>query len=595
MLSLLHLQNFRGFEDHKIRFKRRTIIVGKNNAGKSTIVEALRLVSIVLRRYRTLPLKAPPRWLDLGKWDRGISPSTQGLQLASGPLFHRYGEAPAIIHAKFEDGTAIKIYVGPDADIHALLFDSHGRRVIDKRYLEMSGLGVMAAIGPLQPEKKELNEAYIRSNLDGIRSSLHFRNQLQLYREEYFSSFRKTAEAGWTSLQIKSLESASDPRDPSSSTLALIVRDGDFSGEVDSMGHGLQMWLQMSWFLARTQSDASIVLDEPDVYMHADMQRRLMRSLRSDPKRQVIIATHSTEIMAEAEPEDILIVDRRQSESRFAQSLPGVQSVVEAIGSVHNIALARLASARSFLLVEGTDVQLLKRFQNTLFPFSSLPIDTIPSLDIKGWSGWFQAVGTARLLKNESGDTIHTYCILDSDYRTFEKIKERQDEAAKLGIRLHVWEQKEIENYLLVPSAIQRLIASKARSKAKVPSLAQVESALDSMAEARKEEVVAGWADEFFAQNRGAGVGAATKQANRLVKQRWAETNKLHSVCGSSLLSDLSGWSKKQFGVSISDVALAREIRADEMSSELVATLTSIEHHEPFPASTRDEPDGVRP
>ena len=587
MITSLQIQNFRGFDDHTLKFRHRTIIVGKNNAGKSTIVEALRLVSIVVRRYKNLPMVSPPRWLDLGKWDRGISPSTQGLQLASGPLFHRYGNAPAIISAKFENGTAVKVYVGPEAEVHALLFDAKGRRANDKRNLDIPSLGVMAAIGPLQPEKKELNETYVRSNMDGMRSSLHFRNQLQLYRTEFFAVFRKIAETGWTSLQVKNLESASNPNDTLKTTLALIVRDGDFSAEVDSMGHGLQMWLQMAWFLARTQTDATIVLDEPDVYMHADMQRRLIRLLRVDTTRQVIIATHSTEIMAEAEPEDILLVDRRRSESSFAHSLPGVQSIVEAIGSVHNIALARLASARSFLLVEGSDMQLLKRFQNTLFPSSTLPIDTIPSMDIKGWSGWFQAVGTARMLKNESGDTIHAYCILDSDYHTDEQIEGRYRDAAKIGIRLHIWQRKEIENYLLEASAIQRLIEGKVNAKATAPTIEEVAAALERMAEARKEEVQGAWADEFHSQNRASGVGTATKHANQLLQKHWNGPGKIHRACGTSLLSDLSAWSKKEFGVSISDIALARELRANEMATELVAVLTAIEQHESFPTRSR--------
>lgn len=583
MVVSLQIRNFRGFDDHTLPFKRRTIVVGKNNAGKSTIVEALRLVSIVVRRYKNLPMVSPPRWLDLGKWERGISPSTQGLQIASGPLFYRYGNAPAMILAKFANGTAVKVYVGPDAEVHALLFDAKGRRANEKRNLDIPGLGVMAAIGPLQPERKELNETYVRSNMDGMRSSLHFRNQLHLYRTEFFDAFRRIAETGWTSLQVKSLETASNLNDTLKATLALIVRDGDFSAEVDSMGHGLQMWLQMAWFLARTQKEATIVLDEPDVYMHADMQRRLMRLLRTDTAHQVIIATHSTEIMAEAEPEDILLVDRRNSESRFAHSLPGVQSVVEAIGSVHNIALARLASARSFLLVEGSDVQLLKRFQNTLFPSSTLPIDTIPSMDIKGWSGWFQAVGTARMLKNESGDTIHTYCILDPDYRTPDQIAERYRDAAKTGIRLYIWKRKEIENYLLEAPAIQRLIEAKMSVKMTAPTVEDVAAMLEHMAEARKDEVQGAFANEFYSQNRSAGVGTASTYATRLLQQRWNGPDKIHCVCGTSLLSDLSAWSKKAFGVSLSDIALAREVRASEMAPELIEVLTAIEQHESFP------------
>ena len=48
MIKELRLENFRGFDDHRIPFNPRTIVVvGKNNAGKSTIVEALRLVALI--------------------------------------------------------------------------------------------------------------------------------------------------------------------------------------------------------------------------------------------------------------------------------------------------------------------------------------------------------------------------------------------------------------------------------------------------------------------------------------------------------------------------------------------------------------------
>jgi hypothetical protein len=115
------------------------------------------------------------------------------------------------------------------------------------------------------------------------------------------------------------------------------------------------------------------------------------------------------------------------------------------------------------------------------------------------------------------------------------------------------------------------------------------------MAEARKEEVVEAWTNEFHAQDKAAGAGAATRQTNLVLRQRWTSVDKIHCVCGSSLLSDLSAWSKKEFGVSISDIALARELRQSEMAPELVGVLTAIERHDPFPASARAKARAVHP
>jgi predicted ATPase len=105
-----------------------------------------------------------------------------------------------------------------------------------------------------------------------------------------------------------------------------MVQDYDFVSEVGWMGHGLQMWLQIMWFLARVSESETIILDEPDVYMHPDLQRKLIRFLIGRYK-QVIIATHSVEIIAEVEPENILIIDKQKRRSNYANKLPSVQKI----------------------------------------------------------------------------------------------------------------------------------------------------------------------------------------------------------------------------------------------------------------------------
>ena len=102
-----------------------------------------------------------------------------------------------------------------------------------------------------------------------------------------------------------------------------------------------------------------VILDEPDVYMHADLQRRLIRTVKGRHP-QVIIATHSVEIMDEVDPADVLVIDRDRRKARFAADIPAVQDVVAALGGVHNIQLARLWNAKRCLFVEGDDVRILR-------------------------------------------------------------------------------------------------------------------------------------------------------------------------------------------------------------------------------------------
>ena len=60
-----------------------------------------------------------------------------------------------------------------------------------------------------------------------------------------------------------------------------------------------------------------------------------------------------------------------------------MQLLIDQMG-VHNIHLARLWSARKFLLVEGKDISLLKRFHSVLYPDAELPLDAILTLPIGG-------------------------------------------------------------------------------------------------------------------------------------------------------------------------------------------------------------------
>jgi len=73
MLLELRLKNFRSFEDHVVPLRPTTLVVGRNNAGKSSLVEALRLLSLVTTRFRALGYHEGPVWGGIPKRDYGVS------------------------------------------------------------------------------------------------------------------------------------------------------------------------------------------------------------------------------------------------------------------------------------------------------------------------------------------------------------------------------------------------------------------------------------------------------------------------------------------------------------------------------------------
>jgi energy-coupling factor transporter ATP-binding protein EcfA2 len=555
-------------------------IVGRNNAGKSTVIEALRLVSTVANRYRGLNYAQAPPWTPVPKSVRGVSPSIGGMEINFDSAFHRYSDPPSIITATFSTGNVIDVYVGPERRIFATVKDEDGR-IIDGRSLArqvpLPTINTLPQVGPVRHEEFMLGQSYVRSNLSSSLAPLHFRNQLHLLRDSYVD-FKELAERTWPGLEIRELVhdapgSAPDLR------LFMYVRDGDFVAEVGSVGHGLQMWLQTMWFLARASSDSTVILDEPDVYMHADLQRRLIRLVK-DRYHQVVIATHSIEIMYELRPEQILVIDRSLPESRFANSLPGVQNIIDHIGGVQNIQLARLWSNKKCLFVEGKDVDLLSCFHDRLYASSHEPIAALPHIAIGGRGGWNIVLGSRQFLRRAGGEEIIVYCILDRDYYPQEEVAKRMKEATENGMQLHIWRRKEIENYLVVPAAIQRVIASRCKTP---PSVEDIGERVDEVIESLLDETHDNIASQLQAMDRRLDVVTVNSRARSIVSASWdSRENRLGIVSGKAIMSALSTWSNEQFSASFSNVRVAQELLSHEIDSEVVGVITAIDKSEPF-------------
>ena len=387
MILELYISNYRCFSEHKVSFKETTIIVGKNNAGKSTLIEALRLVSLIANRIKSSRFKNAPNWTNLPRIVTGISPSLEKIEFSTKNIIHQYNDPPARISATFDNKEVIEIRLNDEGEIFAFVKKSSGSIVKsgkDAKDLYSTSLEILPQISPLLEDEKGLEESYVKANIYSSLTSRHFRNQLS-YFNSHFKKFKKLSEETWDGLRIVELTKAS--KEITTTDPSLLVQEGGFVTEIGSMGHGLQMWLQTMWFVARTSRKSAVILDEPDVYMHADLQRKLIRTLRGNHK-QIIVATHSLEIMAEVDAENILIIDRNKNKSHFATDIPEIQKIIyNDIGSIHNLELAKLWSSRKFLMVEGDDISILKRIQNTILPKSNSPIDSIPSSDIGGWGG----------------------------------------------------------------------------------------------------------------------------------------------------------------------------------------------------------------
>lgn len=568
-LSRLALKNYKCFRNSDINFRDTTIIVGKNNAGKSTIIEALRLIAWVGKKSKstTTYTNAPPNF-NFGLSKKGIKLNTEKLKIDLRACGYFYATEVSTITAIFKDKSKIEINIKDDIAF-AVIYDNNEQMVKNRSkamQLNFDTIGILPQIGPIKENEKQLNEDTVIADRETYLSSRHFRNELKLYKKDFFDSFKKLSQESWNGLKIDDL--CYNPHE--SDNIQLYVQDDLFTAEIGRMGSGIQMWLQIIWFICRSEKQNTIILDEPDVYMHPDLQRKLLHILKSK-FQQVIIATHSVEIISEVEPQNIVTIDKESPHMKYANSNQAVQKIIDNIGSIHNLSLLRLSNNRKCIFVEGKDLKILSKFYELLYPNNYNPINSLPSVSLGGFSRLNEAFGTAKLFYEETEGSVKTFCILDSDYYPKELLEAKLVQAKNNNLILHIWDKKEIENYILIPSAIFRITGR---------PLSEYNIFLDKFSELIenfKFQVQDQMASKLIEYKKELDASTCIKLAREIIDTRWTSIeNKLSLISGKEAISKVNDWIKECYNKSCSTDKIIKNIKKEEVDKEIISIIDNL-------------------
>lgn len=196
------------------------------------------------------------------------------------------------------------------------------------------------------------------------------------------------------------------------------------------------------------------MIDEPEIYLHPDLQHKLFHLLKATDK-QIILATHSAEMVNEAEHEEVILVNKTRKLANRVTDIEGLQEALFSIGSAQNIHLARLSRGKKILFLEGTDFRLLKRFASH-YGYADFANDVnITVVPIGGFSQRQKIQHASWTFEKVLRAEIAIAGLLDRDYRSQEEIDEILRETRATVPHFHILDGKEIENYLL--ESVRRL------------------------------------------------------------------------------------------------------------------------------------------
>lgn len=584
-LRSMKLVNYKGFTDHTITFRHTNVLVGANNAGKSTALGALRLLTAMLPQARRV------RPNGSGEVDgRGYSGWTITAQAIENSAFspenvrHDFLPLETRIELLLTSGVRLvaswdDIRDDDDDEIPPggafFVFPPDGGSIIQPRKAAQDltpEIAVVPTLTPLDDREGYIRDETLRRHLTGRRSSRYFRNALYRLTPDEWDSYtayvyERTPEVSNLVLH-RARSTANDDFD-----LFYEEEGTRREREIAWSGDGIQIWLQVLFHIWRQRDAPVVLLDEPDVFLHPDLQRRLARALFATGQ-QTILATHSVEILAEAEPGSAVWVDRSRRNAERPRSDGALGLMGRRLGSGYELGVGRALRSNVAVFVEGDDVPLiahLARRLNAKDVASSQAYATIP---LGGFTRKSLASAFAETM-GALGSTVSTVVVLDGDMRSPEAVQAETAGLAAAGALVHVWRRREIENYLLGAAAIAA-VSGLARQDAQ----SLLDAAIMSLEEHAQNDLLA----QRMAERKLKGSSTAKLSDKSVIvdcarefKVTWSTGDgRLALVDPKAVLSKLNSVLQKRGAKTLNWHSLAKNMPASEIDKDvrdLIATI----------------------
>lgn len=320
-IARIFLENFRGFQRLDLQLHPRlTVLVGVNGAGKSSILEAIALLSscflVKNRRSNDPPFEDALHFQE--------NQLREGVSEGQGRLEMEAPEGPVTSWIRWYEGVKSETYEGDFSVGYSLrqwlffaLRYGVSRAVLDTR-----------PVVPLSDELLAPHQAYrgalqatsvFREFFDWFRAREDLENEVRLrddpaYRDPQMEAVRRAVAGllpGFDSLRVR--------RRPQQ----LVVSKGGQELSLDQLSDGEKCLLAMVGDIARRlamlgsehqeplQREAVVMIDEIELHLHPRWQREVVPALlRTFPGCQFILTTHSPQVLGSVPAESVRLLDQ---------------------------------------------------------------------------------------------------------------------------------------------------------------------------------------------------------------------------------------------------------------------------------------------
>jgi len=565
----IDFRRFKAFESFTLHLRPFNILVGPNNAGKSTILAAFRVLAAALRKAS---VRAPEPFRGPQGRTFGYSINLTGVSVAEENLFFNYDDSiPATVRFHLSNGARLLLYF-PEQGACYLTAECDGpipKSPSAFRKHFNCPIGFVPILGPVEHNEPLYQEEAARLALFNYTASRNFRNIWHHYPAK-FDEFRRILQETWPGMDIERPRidfSHGQPR------LHMFCPEERVPREIFWAGFGFQVWCQMLTHLVQSNDKALFLIDEPDIYLHAELQRQLLALLRNLGP-DILIATHSTEIITEAEADDIVLVSKKRRSARRIKRPSELSEVFGILGSTLNPVLTQLAKTRRAVFVEGKDFQIIGKFARKLKAIPVANRTEFAVIPVEGFSPE-RIRNLKKGMETTLGGLIAAAAILDRDYRSQAECDAIARECSTFCDVVTIHACKEIENFLLCAAAIDRAAAKRVADNAKrsgknksfAPCAGDV---LDTFSVAKKTYVLSQCLAAYrkFQRATSPSTDEATVNETRLLEfeKRWSDqVDRLAMIPGKDAVSQINQHLQERFGVSVTPTAVIDNMTENEI------------------------------
>lgn len=295
LLKSVRIQRFKSVSDATIELGGVTLLVGPNNAGKSSVLQAIQFgVSIA----QSLKLDGNVRWIQGKTWSGTLS--TQQLvytplrdvhALAAGGSLQQAGNEIVVSYETDDLGDAeVIVRRGKNKNISVNIT---GKTLAERLQDLDQPFSVVAPglAGIPSVEEYKARGVVTRAAARGDANSV-FRNVLLTLKSDptAWAEFESSLAEVFDDIVVEV-----DFNEKTDEYIDARVRKGDVLLPIDSSGTGVLQTIQVLAYIGVYKPDL-LILDEPDSHLHPDNQRKMATLLAAMVERgdlQVLISTHS--------------------------------------------------------------------------------------------------------------------------------------------------------------------------------------------------------------------------------------------------------------------------------------------------------------